>query len=963
MQTVDSLDIQIAASSNSANVQLDELIRKLGYINGSISGIGGSTGKLNKGMNLFSRSISKSAKSTKSLASIFGSFYANFYWLIRGAKLLSNSIKETANYFEAFNYFQVSYNKIASEWKQDYIKYGADIGATTAEEYAKSFEKRATESLSKLSGIQFEVGADGKGILTETGIKNLGLNIQEITQYASQLASVTNSIGQTGEVSLRASNAFTKLAGDISSLFNQDYSAVSKNLQSGLIGQSRALYKYGIDITNATLQTYAFNLGLEKKVSEMTQAEKMQLRMIAILEQSKVSWGDLANTINSPSNMLRQFTNNLKEAGMMLGQLFIPLLEKVLPFFNGLAIAIKRLLGDIAGFFGIKINADAFGKLPQDTEDLTENLEELEEASKKAKKGIRAFDELKTISTGANADNSSMQNTIDLTEEIIKATEEYERVWQEAYDKMEQRAEAFANKIEIALRPLKKVFEDISIGDWFAVGQDVSNIVTGIFDYFSNAIEKVDWEQVGKNIGLFLAGIDWSEILTSAFNLYRSLKDALIEVVRNSFEEAPMETFLIIAGIILRRLGGAIALKTLTISLSNVVISGIGKITLNSWINKHFSSQVAGLLPGTASNPFTLSSVVLSISSFLISPLGIGTPAFDVIANEIFGKLSSAIDLELPKWVEDFWNSLGTGLAVGALGGSWIPGVGTIAGAIVGGIIGALDGIKLENGTVLDAIMNDIFGADEVEEIFQSAKKAFEEKDWASFGMNILMGIGTGIQNFFYFLNYPITLLFETIWDLICNIFGINSPAKAMEPLGKNILLGVVEGFVGGFYAIKNAITDFFKKIKDWWKEKMVKLELKIKTPHLSITWDTKSSFANAAKLLGLKGIPKFDVQYYATGGYPTSGDLFFANENGVPELVGTMGGKTAVASGMEITGIKDAIYSTGQQETSLMATMVGLLRIIADKEFGITDSEIGKSAQRYARDYFNRTGNEAYSF
>ena len=65
--------------------------------------------------------------------------------------------------------------------------------------------------------------------------------------------------------------------------------------QSGLIGQSRALYKYGIDITNATLATYAYNLGISKSVSEMTQMEKQQLRVLAILDQSKVSWGDLAN--------------------------------------------------------------------------------------------------------------------------------------------------------------------------------------------------------------------------------------------------------------------------------------------------------------------------------------------------------------------------------------------------------------------------------------------------------------------------------------------------------------------------------------------------------------------------------------------------------------------------------------------------------------------------------------------
>lgn len=141
-----------------------------------------------------------------------------------------------------------------------------------------------------------------------------------------------------------------------------DYSTVAQNLQSGLIGQSRALYKYGIDITNATLATYAYNLGISKSVSEMTQMEKQQLRVLAILDQSKVSWGDLANTINSPSNMLRQFGNNMKEVGMVAGQLFIPILSKVMPIVNGVAIAIKRLLVGLASLMGVKIDFESFGQ-------------------------------------------------------------------------------------------------------------------------------------------------------------------------------------------------------------------------------------------------------------------------------------------------------------------------------------------------------------------------------------------------------------------------------------------------------------------------------------------------------------------------------------------------------------------------------------------------------------------------
>ncbi len=47
----------------------------------------------------------------------------------------------------------------------------------------------------------------------------------------------------------------------------------------------------------------------------------------------------------------------------------------------------------------------------------------------------------------------------------------------------------------------------------------------------------------------------------------------------------------------------------------------------------------------------------------------------------------------------------------------------------------------------------------------------------------------------------------------------------------------------------------------------------------------------------------------FASGGFPATGQLFLARESG-PELVGSMGGRTAVANNDQITeGIKDAVY------------------------------------------------------
>lgn len=189
---------------------------------------------LNRTMNNLNATTQRTSRSTFSLASAFGYLYASFFWVRRIIGGLNGSIESTADYLESFNYYTVALKKIAREWDEDWESYGDEH----AQAYSNKFITTLNDSLSKMSGIQINVET---GILESTGIKNLGLNINEITQASAQLASITNSIGQTGEVSLATSSAFTKLASDMSSLYNMDYSAVMTNLQSGLIGQSRAL--------------------------------------------------------------------------------------------------------------------------------------------------------------------------------------------------------------------------------------------------------------------------------------------------------------------------------------------------------------------------------------------------------------------------------------------------------------------------------------------------------------------------------------------------------------------------------------------------------------------------------------------------------------------------------------------------------------------------------------------------
>lgn len=458
---------------------------------------------------------------------------------------INTVVEKTTNYTAVYSSYQASFERLAGNWSKDWEKYGYQ----SAEAYGNSFVERMNESLAELSGIQVN---EAEGLLTETGLKNLGLNIREVTQYASQLVSTTNSVGLAGEVSLAAAQSFTRLAGDMASLFQVDYSTAAESLQSGLLGQSEALNLYGINLGEAALQAYAYELGLEKTVVEMSQMESMQLRMLAILDQSRISWGNLADTINLPANLMRQFTNNMEETGMVLGQIFIPLLQKILPVVNGAAIAIKQLLINIAGLLGINID---FGSLEQGASGYGEQLKEVSggldsvtSSAKKAKAGLRAFDELKVINmtdTSSGAISGSAGGSIDLTDEILNAAKEYEKVWDEAYAAMESRAQEFADKIGRFLEPIQVIFEDFMIGDFFQVGQDVSGLVSGIFNFFAEAIDKVDWYGIGQKVGDFLAGIDWTAILKSIGNLIWQALKASLELFAGMFDTAPVETFLL----------------------------------------------------------------------------------------------------------------------------------------------------------------------------------------------------------------------------------------------------------------------------------------------------------------------------------------------------------------------------------------------------------------------------------
>lgn len=891
--------------STTPNVS-ENIIRMTNALAG-LASTGAASGRaansLGRNLNTYTASAKRATKSTFSLAAAFGRFYATYFLVIRGIKSLWKSIEGTTDYIEAFNYYTVAFNKVGKEWGKDFEKYGYD----NAEDYAQSFGNRVNVLLGKMSGLKVDV--DG-GLISESGMKNLGLNLQEITQYASQLASITNSLGQTGEVTTAISKSMTMLAGDISSLFNVDFSTVATNLQSGLIGQSRALYKYGIDITNATLQTYAYKYGIEKAVSEMSQAEKQQLRLLAILDQSKVSWGDLANTINSPSNMIRQFTNNVKEAGMVLGQLFIPVLQKVLPVINGVVIAIKRLLVSVASLLGIKIDFSAFGQgvsgYNEKLEDTADALDKVGKSAKKAKSYTLGIDELKIIDPNSGSSGSSPAGGagIDLTKEIMDATAEYEKVWQEAFDKMQNTAMGWADKVSKVFKPVKDIIEDLAYAfkfdsdSWFKVaGMDTSKLVTGIFDWFTRAIDSVDWEKIGRHIGSFLDGIDWTAVFTSAGNFIETAIDAAIDLWKGSFDAAPIETTIITA-------------------IGLLKFTGVGDIIWGK-ISDKLSAKVLGSSIGIVPT-IAIAAVAWEIGFNVGKSLGEALFPDDKEIYENFSFFGDGGFFDTIKNTDfsilfDAWKQMNSDAADFLT--KTMP---------IRQFFDFLSQFKLD--------INDTFGLVSVFENLkpivenwfnESVKPWFSAEKWNQLGTNIKTALSTKWNEFTAWWK---NIGFAKWWNNVKSYFTTE----------KWTWSGIKDGLYNAWNNAIEAVKQIWNRFANWINDK------------LNFSWDP-------VVVLGKELVPGGSVNLgriptFETGGYvPSRYTMFMAGENGVPEIAGTVGGKTAVAGGAEITGIKEAINSTAEAQMRMMAEEISLLKQLLAKETSVNigDRDIARASLR----------------
>ena len=110
----------------------------------------------------------------------------------------------------------------------------------------------------------------------------------------------------------------------------------------------------------------------------------------------------------------------------------------------------------------------------------------------------------------------------------------------------------------------------------------------------------------------------------------------------------------------------------------------------------------------------------------------------------------------------------------------------------------------------------------------------------------------------------------------------------------------------------QNDLISKFKQTKTSIQNEVNSLKFNVPTIVIPADVDTKKAKSKWSSFLdSLFKQPKYaaPVGQFASGGFPTQGELFVAREAG-PELVGQMNGRTAVANNDQITdGIRQATY------------------------------------------------------
>ena len=786
--------------------------------------------------------------------------------VVNVGKKIWSTIEKSSDYTETLHLFDVAMGNTEYAYKGTMV---------SAKEYA-------------------EIVSDIMGIDTKEWMNNQGIFMTLATGFgvASERASIM-------------SKNLTQLSYDLSSFYNMDVEDAFLKLKSGLAGELEPLRAIGYDLSQAKLEATALELGIDKAVSSMTQAEKAELRYYAIMTQVTETHGDMAETLNQPANQLRVLKAEVNMAAREIGNLFIPALNAILPYAISAAKVIGSLATSIASVFGIKKD-DGISSATESVEDATAavaaNLEESQEEAKKLKSYMLGIDELNVINPNSGDGDDGSSFKFDLPE----------------YDFMEGLVESKVTAITDKMK------------EWLGITGEIKSLSDLLATNFGNILVAV---------GLIGVGIVAWKIASIVTDVDKMAKLAL-----------GLQNSMTLMGIALKAMGAVAVIAAATAGAvwlfknTEKTMTKIGAIVS------------AGFLAVGAILAFTGANLPLGIALMATGALTMGTAIAlntDKISDEVKGVIAvitAAVSVAL--------------LAVGAIlafTGVNIPlGIALMAGGAL-----TLATVVAPNWNYLVDALRSPIGL--ITAIVSSALLALGILLAVS-GVGLPIGIAliaagaVGLVTVAA-VNWDTTLnilktVFSSILAIISGALLVLGVLLLLSGAGLGLGLALIfAGLAGSFAAWKlddNPVTRFVKK--------MANSIIAIMNGVIDAVNEMFHISFNGLSIKGVQVIPAFNyrllnipnIPLFAEGAYDIpSGQMFIAREAGA-EMVGSIGRKTAVVNNEQIVeSIQGGVAMANEEQNALLREQNSLLRAILEKDSGVylDGKNLANSVEKYQRE------------
>lgn len=796
----------------------------------------------------------------------------------------------------------------------------------------------------------------------------MGIDMAEWARNQGVFMTLATGMGVTADKAAVMSQQLTQLGYDISSFYNMPVNDAMLKIQSSIAGELEPLRRIGWDLSNARMQAElttmkigdlevdlsdtavaaeAASIGITKNVSSMTQAEKVALRYHLIMTQVTQVHGDMARTIMSPANQLRILQAQITLTSRAIGNLLIPALNMILPWAIAAAKAIRKvvealmmLLGIDAHFevdySGLDTSGIALGG--EETEDLADALDDAGTSAARATKKVQeykntvmGFDELNKLNDipdptdysgaggGAGKDGAGAAGLGGLDIPL------------ETYD--------FMSDLKSHLGEMTDEMADKLISLFRLIG-DAAKFVSPLLNLIKE-FRKLEGP-----------GLKMSEMFKPLMTVIENAKAKLktfFEPLKNGIKEAKIK---------LAKLFKPISEVAGDAGPLAKLLSRLGKL---GELIKPLEPLLAPLLKtvGKFLGPI---GTIWSFIDFFISGGNIFeslSSGAKIAADDVFGLVTSIMGISLALAPATGGISLIVGaiasavVTVGSLLYNHWDEITTAAGNFLGGIKESYQAWEKDFeagwnefwgnvGTWASntwANIKDSFGTwlGDLKTNYQTWEQDVS-KGWDSFWStasknasgawgNIKQGLGGWLGDLK--TNYQtweanVTQGWTAFWGNVSA--GFSNLYEGIKSWWEDKVLPIKDNLVKSFREAGENIQKFFsdpvgeikkawESVVSWFRDTIVSPIEKLfsginisiplpKLPDLSV-WYEKYTNSDGSWF----SIPRFSWKWFAEGGFPDVGQLFVAREAG-PEMVGTMGNKTAVANNDQIVqGIRSGVF------------------------------------------------------